>query len=53
MSNVEMANDMVVMNRNNIKDVVNLLNSNIENLFSSDYKKEAQNIKQFREELYK
>ena len=28
MSNVEMANDMVVMNKENIKDVVNLLNSN-------------------------
>ena len=53
MSNVEMANDMVIMNRDNIKDVVSLLNSNIENLFDSDYKKEAQNIKQFRENLYK
>ena len=52
MSNIEMANDMVVMNRENIKDVVNLLNSNIENLFNSDYKKEAKNIKQFREKLY-
>ena len=52
MSNIEMANDMVVMNRDNIKDVVNLLNSNIEKLFNSDYKQDAQNIKQFREKLY-
>ena len=52
MSNVEMANDMVVMNRDNIKDVVNMLNSNIEKLFVSDYKAEAQEIKKFRENLY-
>ena len=52
MSNVEMANDMVVMNRENIKDVVNLLNSNIEKLFVSDYKTEAHEIKKFRENLY-
>ena len=53
MSNVEMANDMVVMNRDNIKDVVDMLNSNIEKLFSSDYKKQAKEIKEFRENLYK
>ena len=52
MSNVEMANDMVVMNKENIKDVVNMLNSNIEKLFGSDYKAEAQEIKKFRENLY-
>ena len=53
MSNVEMANDMVVMNRDNIKDVVSALNINIEKLFNSDYKKEAEKIKKFREDLYK
>ena len=52
MSNVEMANDMIVMNKDNIKDVVSMLNSNINNLFNSDYKKEAQEIKEFRENLY-
>lgn len=52
MSNVEMANDMIVMNRENIKDVVNQLNNNISKLFNSDYKKEAANIKTFRENLY-
>ena len=53
MSNVEMANDMVVMNSENIKDVVNMLNSNIEALFKGDYKAEAIKIKEFRENLYK
>ena len=53
MSNIEMANDMIVMNKDNIKDVVSLLNSNINYLFDSDYKKEAGNIKRFRENLYK
>lgn len=52
MSNVEMANDMIVMNKDNIKDVVSMLNSNINDLFNSDYKKEAQEIKEFRENLY-
>jgi len=53
MSNVEMANDMVVMNRENIKDVVSMLNGNVEKLFNSDYKHEAEKIKKFRENLYK
>lgn len=52
MSNIEMANDMIVMNKENIKDVVSLLNSNIETLFNSNYKEEAKNIKEFREQLY-
>ena len=53
MSNVEMANDMIVMNKNNIKDVVIMLNSYIDKLFESDYIKEAKSIKKFREDLYK
>ena len=53
MSNVEMANDMVVMNRENIKDVVSMLNGNVEKMFNSDYKHEAEKIKKFRENLYK
>ena len=52
LSNIEMANDMVVMNENNIKDVVTLLNKNINELMSSDYKNKAQNVKDFREALY-
>lgn len=53
MSNIEMANDMVTMNTDNIKDVISLLNKNIDTLFNSDYKKEAEKIKKFREDLYK
>lgn len=53
MSNVEMANDMIVMNQNNIKDVVSMLNSNIDKLLKSDYIKEAKQIKEFRKNLYK
>lgn len=52
MSNVEMANDMVVMNRENIKDVISLLNTNVDKLFDSDYKEKAKKIKDFRENLY-
>ena len=52
MSNVEMANDMVIMNKENIKDVVSMLNNNINKLFNSDYKNEAKKIKHFRETLY-
>jgi arogenate dehydrogenase (NADP+) len=52
LSNVEMANDMIVMNCDNIKDVVMMLNSNIDKLFNSDYKKEASEIKAFRQNLY-
>lgn len=52
MSNIEMANDMILMNKENIKDVINQLNKNIDKLFNSDYKKEASKIKDFREKLY-
>ena len=52
MSNIEMANDMVVMNKENIQDVVSILNENICKLFNTDYKKEAEKIKKFRKELY-
>ena len=53
MTNVEMANDMIVMNKDNIKDVVSMLNTNIDNLFDSEYKQKAEKIKIFRENLYK
>ena len=52
LSNIEMANDMISMNNENIKDVVAMLNDNIEKLFASDYKTEANNIKNFRQKLY-
>lgn len=52
LSNIEMANDMVKMNGDNIKEVIKLLNENLDELLDCDYKKEAQNIKDFREKLY-
>lgn len=52
LSNIEMANDMVVMNKDNITDAVDSLNKNIENIMDSDYKEMAQQIKKFRQELF-
>ena len=52
MSNIEMANDMILMNKENIKDVVNQLNSNIDSLFEGNYYNSAQEIKEFRQKLY-
>ena len=52
LSNTEMANDMVLMNETNIKDVVSLLHKNIENILDNDYKKQAELIKDFRQKLY-
>lgn len=52
LSNLEMANDMIVMNEENVKDVVTLLNSNIDKILGGNYKKEAKEIKEFREKLY-
>jgi prephenate dehydrogenase len=53
LSNTEMANDMVMMNGENIKDVVTLLNKNVAKLMEKDYKIQAEEIKEFRQELYK
>ena len=52
LSNTEMANDMVLMNEANIKDVVSLLNDNIDKIMTGNYKKEAERIKEFRRNLY-
>ena len=53
LSNTEMANDMIVMNGENIKDVVTMLDKNIDFILESKcYKSEAENIKKFRKELY-
>ncbi len=52
LSNTEMANDMVVMNGENIKDVIKLLNENVNKLFAGNYRDEAEKIKAFRSELY-
>lgn len=53
LSNTEMANDMVIMNESNIKDAVDLLNKNINELLDSNYEKQAKKIKKFRNNLYK
>lgn len=53
LSNTEMANDMIIMNGENIKDVVTLLNQNIDVILESDYKNTAEEIKSFRANLYK
>ncbi len=52
LSNTEMANDMIVMNGDNIKDVIELLNNNINKLYKGNYIKEADKIKAFRKKLY-
>ncbi len=52
MSNVEMANDMICMNKNNIMDTIDLLNVNLKELVSEKYKEQSVNIKIFRENLY-
>ena len=52
LSNTEMANDMVTLNRENIMAAIKNLNSNIDSLFNSDYINEANKIKEFRENLY-
>ena len=52
LSNTEMANDMILMNGENIKDVVTLLDKNIDAILESDYKKQAEHIKEFRKNLY-
>ena len=53
LSNTEMANDMVSMNKENIKNVLNLLNINFDKLINENYLNEAKKIKKFREGLYK
>lgn len=52
LSNVEMANDMVIMNKQNITDAIELLNDNIDELMESDYINKVEKIKEFRQELY-
>lgn len=52
LSNTEMANDMVSMNKENIKYAVELMKENIDKLLENDYKTEADKIKDFRGKLY-
>lgn len=52
LSNTEMANDMISLNKKNIKEAINCLNKNIDELFTDNYKKEIEKIKEFRQQLY-
>ena len=52
LSNLEMANDMVSMNGENIKEVISLLNTNLNSLLGENYKEQAEKIKEFRSSLY-
>lgn len=52
LSNLEMANDMVKMNNDNIRLVIEMLKNNIDDLLKEDYKSQAKEIKDFRQKLY-
>lgn len=52
LSNIEMAEDMLSINKENIKDAIISFNSALEELLDKDYKAQAKDIKAFREELY-
>lgn len=52
LSNTEMAEDMVLMNRDNIDDAVNSLKNNINVLLNGNYKEDADKIRNFRKNLY-
>lgn len=52
LSNTEMANDMLELNRNNIESAINSMFASLQNLTSNDYKIKAENIKKFRELMY-
>lgn len=52
LSNLEMAEDMVNMNKENIEYTIELLNKNLNKLLGKDYKKQAEKIKNFRNKLY-
>lgn len=52
LSNTQMANDMVELNRNNIEKSIKLLQINLKELLSSDYQNKSKFIKDFRKNLY-
>ena len=52
LSNLEMAEDMVCMNNENIKDTIEQLNINLKQLLDANYKNQASKIKEFRDKLY-
>lgn len=52
LSNTQMAEDMVLLNRENIEIVLKSFKNSIESLLQSDYKQQAERIKDFRKNLY-
>ena len=51
-SNTEMADDMVTMNYDNIKEALNSLNDCLNDLMGEGYKSRVESIKNFRKNLY-
>lgn len=52
LSNTQMANDMVTLNKENIEASLDSLRDCVDFLLNSDYLEKAKNIKAFRENLY-
>ena len=52
LSNLQMANDMVKMNKEHISLALEILNKSIEGLLTNNYQQNAENIKNFRKNLY-
>jgi len=52
LSNLEMAEDMVNLNKDNIETAIESYNNSITDLLSGDYLKKAEKIKNFRQNLY-
>lgn len=52
LSNTEMANDMLTLNNKNIKNALNDLQNNINQILASDYPQTAESIKSIRQKLY-
>lgn len=52
LSNIEMANDMVCLNKDNIVDALKTLNKCTNMIFDDNYHEKASDIKEFRRNLY-
>lgn len=52
LSNVEMASDMLKLNRENIEIAANSMQKCLNDLFNGDYKSKAEKVKRFRELMY-
>ena len=52
LSNIEMANDMVNLNRENIDNALSSLQKSIQNILEDNYLLKSNNIKEFRKNLY-